>query len=180
MKTNIIIHILLPIPYVATFQFSSYVPKCCQPIKLRVSLKCNISRKKGMMKFIFGMQINMKVFYKLILSFCVCVMRHVQSTKNKKFACLCSISTEAWGMSLIFCLQINAKIFSKLIVLLWVYVAQHAESTENNMFTISLQYLKDNVKDEVDFLPADKRQRFLQIDTITLGVCGQACLNYPK
>ena len=48
------------------------------------------------------------------------------------------------------------------------------------MFTISLQYLKDNVKDEVDFLPADKRQRFLQIDTITLGVCGQACLNYPK
>ena len=34
-----------------------------------------------------------------------------------------------------------------------------------------LQYLKENVKDEVDVLPAEKRQRFLQIDTIILGVC---------
>ena len=35
--------------------------------------------------------------------------------------------------------------------------------------TANLQYLKETVKDEVDFLPADKRQRFLQIDTIILG-----------
>ena len=27
------------------------------------------------------------------------------------------------------------------------------------------------MKVEVDFLPADKHQRFLQIDTIVLGVC---------
>ena len=46
-------------------------------------------------------------------------------------------------------------------------------------FIISLQYLKENVKDE-DFLPADKRQRFLQSDTIILGVCFQAIPNYPK
>ena len=46
-------------------------------------------------------------------------------------------------------------------------------------FTISLQYLKENVKDE-DFLPPDKRQRFLQSDTIILGVCFQAIPNYPK
>ena len=45
---------------------------------------------------------------------------------------------------------------------------------------ISLQYLKKNVKDEVDFLLADKHQRFLQIDTIILGLCVQACPNYPK
>ena len=45
------------------------------------------------------------------------------------------------------------------------------------MFTIFLQYRKENVKDEVDFLPADKRQRFLQSDTVILGVCGQACAN---
>ena len=44
----------------------------------------------------------------------------------------------------------------------------------------SLQYLKERVKGEVDFLPADKRQRFLQIDTIILGVFGQVSLNYPK
>ena len=30
------------------------------------------------------------------------------------------------------------------------------------------------------FLPADKRQRFLESDSIILGVCGQACPNCPK
>ena len=39
---------------------------------------------------------------------------------------------------------------------------------------MSLQYLKENVKDEFDFLPADKHQIFPQIDNITLGVYGQA------
>ena len=38
----------------------------------------------------------------------------------------------------------------------------------------AFQYLKENVKDKVDFLPADKRQRFLHIDTIILDVCDQA------
>ena len=55
-----------------------------------------------------------------------------------------------------------------------------AQSTQTGKFTISLQYLKENVKDEVDFLPADKHQRFLQIDSIILGVCEQACPHYPK
>ena len=41
------------------------------------------------------------------------------------------------------------------------------------MFIIYLQYCKENVKDEVDFLPGDKRQRFLLSDTVILGVCGQ-------
>ena len=45
---------------------------------------------------------------------------------------------------------------------------------------MSLQYLNENVKDEVDFLLAGKCQRFFQIDTIILGVCCQACPNYPK
>ena len=63
---------------------------------------------------------------------------------------------------------------------LWVYKARQAQSTKNNQFTISLQYLKENMKDEVDFLPADKCWRFFQIDTIILGVCGQASPNYLK
>ena len=83
-------------------------------------------------------------------------------------------------MKFIFGMQINTKAFHKLIVSLWLRVARHAQNTQNNEFTISLQYLGQNVKDEVDFLPADKRQRFLQSDTIILDVCGQACPNYPK
>ena len=38
------------------------------------------------MKFIFGIEINMEVFYLLILSFWVCVTRHAQSTQNNQFA----------------------------------------------------------------------------------------------
>ena len=58
-----------------------------------------------------------------------------------------------------------------MTVLLWVCVARHAKSTQNNKFAISLQYLKENMNDEADFLPVDKRPRFLQIDTIFLGMC---------
>ena len=43
------------------------------------------------------------------------------------------------------------KNFYKLIVSLWVYIARHAKSTQNNEFTISLQYCKENVKNEVVF-----------------------------
>ena len=79
-----------------------------------------------MMKCIFGMQIIIEVFYKLISSFWVCVTRHAQSTQNKKFAIplenhgawswlfacmpkvpkttslqyLCNVSRKAWRMKL--------------------------------------------------------------------------------
>ena len=33
---------------------------------------------------------------------------------------------------------------------------------------------------EIHFLPADKHKSFLQIDSITLGVHGQACPKHPK
>ena len=45
-----------------------------------------------MIKFIFGMQINIKVFFKLMVSFwemlsvLVSTANHAQSTQNKKFA----------------------------------------------------------------------------------------------
>ena len=34
--------------------------------------------------------------------------------------------------------------------------------------------------DEIDFLPANKREGFLQVDSITLGLFSQACPKYPK
>ena len=77
-------------------------------------------------------------------------------------------------MKLIFCMQINTKVFYKVIASLWVCVARHTQSTQNNKFVISQR----KHEDEVDFLP--KRQGFLQIGTTILGVCGQACPNYPK
>ena len=67
--------------------------------------KCNVSRKKWMMKFIFGMQMTIELFYKLILSFWVCIARQAQSTQNtqsKKFVYLINFSRKTWGRSWFF------------------------------------------------------------------------------
>ena len=98
----------------------------------------------------------------------------------KKSLYFCNISRKAWGMKLIFWLLIKAKVFYKLIVSLGVYVSKHAQSTQNSKFAISLQYLKYGLKDKGGFSPADKYQRFLQIDFIILGVCGQTCPSHQK
>ena len=100
----------------------------------------------------------------------MCVSRHAQSTQNNKFAYLCIISAKMWGMKLNFCLQINTTFFYKLIVSTWMCVARHAQNTQNSKFGMSLQYLKKEVRDEVDFLHGDKHQSFLQFDFSTLGV----------
>ena len=50
-------------------------------------------------------------------------------------------------MKFIFGIQINMEIFYKLILSFF----EHAQSTQNNKFAISLQYLKNDVSDEVDF-----------------------------
>ena len=43
-------------------------------------------------------------------------------------------------------------------------MARQAQITQNNMFAISLQHVKKEVSDAVDFLHADKNESMLQID----------------
>ena len=50
--------------------------------------------------------------------------------------------------------QINIKVFYKFILSLWVCVARYAQSTQINKFTLSLQHLKENMNEEVDFWSA--------------------------
>ena len=57
-------------------------------------------------------------------------------------------------MKLIFCLQINSKVFYK--------------------FFVSLQYLKKEVSDEVEFLHADKHNSLVQIDDMVFDRDGKA------
>ena len=47
---------------------------------------------------------------------------------------------------------------------------QATQSLQNRKFVMSLQYLKKEVKDEVDFLHADKHQSFLKVYFNTLGI----------
>ena len=108
----------------------------------------------------------------------MCVALHAQSIQNKKFAYLSYISRKTWGMKLFFVCRLTQKFSAGF--LLWVCVSRHAQSTQSNKFATSLQYLKKTLKDGVDFLPADKHQRLFQVDTITVGMCDQACPNYPK
>ena len=71
-------------------------------------------------------------------------------------------------MKFIFGIQINMEVFYKLILSFY----KHAQSTQNNKFAISLQYLKKDVSDEVDFLHVDKHRGLLQIDTMILMETG--------
>ena len=180
IKTNIVIDISVPVPYLLKCWLSSYGLKCCQPIKLQYSLKYIILRKwndevyfghtakhqsllqvdtiilqylqKSMgRKLIFCQQIKTKVFYKVIVLLWVCVFSHAQSTQNNKFAISLNFSRKTERIKLIFCLQINVKGAFKLILSFQVCVARHAQITPKIKFAISLQYLKKEVIDEVDF-----------------------------
>ena len=49
-------------------------------------------------------------------------------------------------------------------------IVKRSQSSQNCKFAMSLQYLKKEVRDEVDFLHADKHQSFLQVDFNTLSI----------
>ena len=102
-----------------------------------------------MMKLIFCMQINIKIFYQLTLSFvCGCLgMSEVPKISLHIFA----VSLGTHGDAVDFFLEINTKLFYNLIVKLWLCIARYVQITQNSKFVISLQYLKENVQDKVDF-----------------------------
>ena len=58
-------------------------------------------------------------------------------------------------------------------------MARHAQISQNK-FAISLQYLKKELSDEVDFLHADKHESMLQIDGMILMGDGQAFPKFPE
>ena len=115
----------------------------------------NISRKTWEMKLIFWLQINSKVFYKLIASLwlCVAVMLKVPKITNKQY--LWNILWNMWRMKFFFCLKITIKNVFKLILSFLMCLPRHDQITQNNNFTISLQYVKKEVSDDVDFLHTD-------------------------
>ena len=59
-------------------------------------------------------------------------------------------------------LQINTMVLMGMV--------KYSQSSQNSKFSMSLQYLKKEVRDEVEFLDADKHQSFLQVDFSNLGI----------
>ena len=70
----------------------------------------------------------------------------------------------------IFGLQTRRKAFYKIDTMILMGIVKHLQSSQNSKFTMSLRYLKKEVRDEVDFLHVDKHQSFLQLDFNTLGI----------
>ena len=84
---------------------------------------------------------------------------------------LCNILRKKWVMKAsIFGLQTSRKAFYKIDTMILMGIVKHLQSSQNSKFTMSLRYLKKEVRDEVDFLHVDKHQSFLQLDFNTLGI----------
>ena len=49
-------------------------------------------------------------------------------------------------------------------------IVKHLQGSQNSSLTMSLQYLRNKVKDELDFLHSDKHQSFLPVDFNTLAI----------
>ena len=49
-------------------------------------------------------------------------------------------------------------------------IVKHSQSFQNSKLAMLLQYLKEGVRDELDFLYAGKHQSFLQVDFSTLVI----------
>ena len=131
------------------------------------------------MKQLFCLQINTKVFYKVLVSFWVCVSRCVQSIQNNKFAITLQYIKENRKNEAVF-LFADKHQTSLQIDTIILGTARHAKITQNNKFTISLQYLKKKMNDENDLLHAYRHESFLETDTMIFDGDGQAFPKFPK
>ena len=73
-------------------------------------------------------------------------------------------------MKLIFYIQISMKVSYKLTLWFLMGMTKNYQSSQNSKFAITLQYLKKEVRDEVNFLHADKHESFLQVDFNTFDI----------
>ena len=69
-------------------------------------------------------------------------------------------------MKLIFLHANNGESLLQIDSMVLMGMVKHFQSSQNSKFAMSLQYLKKEVKDEVDFLHADKHQNFYKLISI--------------
>ena len=72
--------------------------------------------------------------------------------KTISLQCLCNISRKTWKDEFDLLPTDNRQRFLQIaVIILGVCVARHAQITQSNKFAISLEYLKKELSDEVDF-----------------------------
>ena len=101
---------------------------------------------------IFCMETNIKVFYKLVVSFLLVLGRHTQSTQNSKFVISLQYFKKEERGEVIF---LHVDKHQTILQVDTIYHGWHGQScpnTQNNKLVKSLQYLKKEMRDEVDFL----------------------------
>ena len=108
-----------------------------------------------MMKLIF--QINIKGFFKLILSFQVCVASNAQVTQNNKLRFLCNVSRQKQMMKLFFCMYISMK-------------TGHNQYYDFDGYGKAFPKFPKQQVCNVFIISPEKKSQKLQVDFNTLGI----------
>ena len=122
------------------------------------------------MKLIFCLLINVEGFFKVILSFSLCVARHAHNTQNKKFAISLQHLKKKGSDAVDFMYADKHESFLQIDIIILMEMVKYSQSSQNSKFAVSSEYLKKEVRDEGDFLHEDKHQSFLQVDFNNLGI----------
>ena len=123
------------------------------------------------MKLIFFyMQKSIKDFFKVILSFLLCVAKHTQITQNNKFVISLQYCKKEVSDEVDFLHTDKHKNFLKIDTMIFDGDGQAFPKFPKLEFAMSLQDLKKEVRDEVDFLHADKHKSVLYVDFNTLSI----------
>ena len=111
------------------------------------------------------MKINIKGFYKIVVSLLLVIARPAHINQNNKFANLCKSVKKEGRDEVHFFAQMSIIVFYKLLLSFLIGVVRHVQKTQKNKYAVSLQYLKKELSYEVDVLHVDRHEILLQVDT---------------
>ena len=116
------------------------------------------------MKLIIFLLINVKGFFKMILTFQVCATRYVQITQNNKSAISLQYLKKEVSDDAAYLHPDKHESLLQIDTMILMVMMKHFKSSQNTRFAMSLEYVKKEVRDEVDFVDAVKHQSFPQVD----------------
>ena len=104
-----------------------------------------------------------KGFFKLLLSFKVCVTRHAQITQNNNFPISLQYHKKELSHEVDFLHADKHESLLQIDSMILMVMVKHSQGSQNNKFAMSLQYLKREDRNGSYFRRADKRQSFYKL-----------------